>query len=194
MDPDPNSQNTGVSLQRIAVENFFLALALWGVSHLNWVIFGKLGIQPMPIWPAAGLAFAAAFFRGWRVAPAIAVGTFLADYFSLGGNPVFACCIAITDTLAPIIGSGIIHRWVSPTFRIKGMGNLAVCLLAALALDPVISATGGITSKCLLGLMPGDIFLQSWTKWAMAHSLGIVFLALPVFAWVLTIEQEKENE
>ncbi len=177
-------QTSEIRAQRIVVENLVVALAYWGVSQANFIIFSNAGVLPMPIWPAAALAFVVAFYRGWRVAPGIVVGTVLANHFSLGAPWVFACSIAVMNTFGPLIGANLMRRRVSRELTIGGAGDLAICFLLAVILTPMLTATGGVGFKWLLGLMPGSAVPIAWLKWALAHSTGTLLFATPVFAWL----------
>ncbi len=111
--------NRNVLSWRSFKENILVVLAYWGISHLNYTIFQSVGVLPMPIWPAAALAFVVAFYRGWRVAPGIAFGTIMANYYSLHATWIYACCIAIMNTLGPIIGATLMRNRISMDFTIQ---------------------------------------------------------------------------
>jgi integral membrane sensor domain MASE1 len=176
--------DSSTSVRRFVAENVFIALAYWGLSHLNFLVFRQVGVLPMPIWPAAGLAFVVAFYRGWRIGPGIALGTILANHFSLGGAWALACCIAVMNTLGPLAGASLARGRVSRELNLGNLVDVLVFFSAAMILTPMLTATGGIGSRWLLGLIPGDAVVAAWLKWAMAHSLGTLFIALPAFAWL----------
>jgi len=90
---DPEGKD--ISLFLLIIENLIVAGLYWGVSHINWMLFKTGGVIPMPIWPAAAVAFVFALIRGWRVAPGIAAGTILANTVSLGGPVDLASGIAV---------------------------------------------------------------------------------------------------
>ncbi|HNX90871.1 MAG TPA: MASE1 domain-containing protein [Candidatus Omnitrophota bacterium] len=165
-------------------ENLAVALAYWLISHLNWLIFKNVGVLPMPIWPAAALAVVVAFYRGWQIAPGIAIGTILANYYSLGAPWGYAVCIAIMNTAGPIIGAGMMRWRVSAKINIRSFGDVMFCFLAIIILVPVLTATGGIGFKWLLGLIPANEVVSAWLKWAVAHSLGTLVFGVPVFAFL----------
>ncbi len=172
-------QNKGIPTQRIVVENLIIALAYWGLSKANFMIFSHVGVLPMPIWPAAALAFVVAFYRGWRVAPGIAVGTVLANHFSLGAPWVFACCIAVMNTLGPVLAAVMIRRRISgkswPTWSRR---DVTVLFLASV-----------IGSKWLLGLIPFSAVPQAFLRWDLAHALGTLLFAPPLLIWLAKEEQ-----
>ena len=179
-------QDTRPSMRVIVfiIENTVLALLYWGVSHLNFLIFKNAGILPMPIWPAAAVAAVAAFYRSWRIAPALAIGTILANHVSLGAPLFYACCIAIMNTAGPIAGAALMRLRVTSSLTIRGFADVLVVFIILTAIVPVLTASGGIGFKRMLGLVPPEAVLVSWLKWATAHSLGTMLFAVPVFAWI----------
>jgi integral membrane sensor domain MASE1 len=167
-------------------ENLLLTGIYWLLSHLNFLIFSKIGILPMPIWPAAGIALAAFFIRGGKVAPSIAAGTILANHYSLGANWAFSCSIALMNTLGPWFGATLIRKTVSKDLIFKSTAEILIVFAATLVIIPVMTASGGAGFKCLLGLLSCQEFGAAWIKWAMAHSLGDLFIGVPILAWYKT--------
>ena len=169
---------------RLLLENAVTALAYWGVSHINYLLFKHVGVLPMPIWPAAALAFVVAFYRGWSIAPGIALGTVLANHFSLHSSWSYACLIAVMNTLGPLAGAAIMRKRVAREILIRTLADVLVCCFAALILAPALTALGGIGFKWLLGLIQSGEVATAYIKWALAHSLGTLLFALPAFAWL----------
>jgi len=176
---------------RLGMENLGVALAYTGLAYISFLIFHELGVTPMPIWPSAALAIIVAVYRGWGIAPGISVGTVAANYYILGASLPYALGIAIMNTLGPLAGGYLLRRRVSTRLRIKGMGDLLVFFFAVLLLPPAMTATGGIGFKWLLGIMSSDELVVGWMKWAIAHCLGTLLFATPVFAWMAFKEAEK---
>ncbi len=161
--------------------NLYVIVLYWGVSHVNYLIFHNLGILPMPVWPAASIAFIAAYYFGWKVSPGIALGAIAANYFSLGSSFIFACMISIMNTIGPTVSALLIKKYEhSAEYKIR-RGVFLLIFLGAI-LTPVLTATGGIGSKFILGLIPVDKALSGWLKWALAHMTGTLIIAGPFFA------------
>jgi len=169
---------------RLGVENTVIALLYWGLAHLTFVIFQHMGIMPMPIWPSAAVAIVAAFYRGWRIGPGIAAGTLLANHYSLGGPWAYAACIALMNTAGPLVGAWIMRLRVTERVAVQGFVDLLICFGAAILLTPMLTAAGGVGFKWLFGLMPAAGVAVGWLKWTIAHALGSLLFATPVFAWL----------
>jgi PAS domain S-box-containing protein len=168
----------------VVAENIIVAMAYWGLSHINVILFSHLGLFPMPIWPAAALALVVAFFRGLTIAPGIALGVVLADHFSLGIGWSYSLSIAIMNTLGPIAGAALMRNRISLQLKISDAQDLWFCFFSALILVPVLAASGGIGFKWLLGMIPAEAVPVALLKWALAHALATLFFALPAFAWI----------
>jgi integral membrane sensor domain MASE1 len=176
---------------RLVIENVTLALAYWAFAYLAFLVFHRLGVMPMPVWPSAALAIVAAVYRCWRIAPGIASGTVLANYLILNGSISYVLCIAIMNTLGPLVGAAILRHWIATRSSRFGIGDLFVCCFALLIVPPALAATGGIGFKWFFGGLPADQLGVGWMKWAVAHALGILLFATPVFAWKVFEEPEK---
>jgi len=179
------------SWKRLCLENACTALVYWGGAHLTFLVFSKLGVLPMPLWPSAAVAIVAAFCRGWKIAPGLAVGVVLANHFSLHGPWAYALSLALMNTVGPLIGASIMRRRVTSHIVIDGFADLVVCFLAVFLVPPMLAATGGIGFKYLFGMIAASDILVGWLKWTTAHSLGTLLFATPVFAW-LAFKEPRE--
>jgi integral membrane sensor domain MASE1 len=169
---------------QVILENIAVAAVYWGISYLNWLIFRGVGVLPMPVWPAAAIAIITALYRGWAIAPGIAVGTILANHFLLGASWPFSCCISIMNTLGPILGAMLIKRKSGGRVFFGTPGNIAFGIVVGIVFVPLLSAFGGVGSKYMFGLVTDDKVFTSIIRWAMAHGLGTFFFGIPVLAWL----------
>lgn len=176
---------------RLALENAAIALGYALLSLLTFILFRRLGVLPMPIWPSAALAIVVAVYRGWRAAPGLALGTVMANFCVLGSPFVFALGIAVMNTVGPLVGGWIVRRLATTRLIIRGPAELLCCFIAIVLLPPLLTATGGIGCKWFLGMITADELVISWMKWAVAHSLGSLLFAVPVFAWLSFKEEDQ---
>ena len=163
---------------RLVLENVAVLLAYWGLSHLDWLVFNRLSILPMPFWPAAGLALVAAVMRAWRIAPGIALGAILANRWSLSASWAYASCIGLTNTLGPLAAAAIIRKRIAgrPWLQWQGKDYTAV-FIAGVVLAPVITATGGIGAKWILGIIPFASVARDFARWWLGHAIGTLLCA-----------------
>ena len=176
---------------RLVLETAAIALGYALLASMTFALFSRLGVLPMPIWPSAALAIVVAVYRGWRAAPGLALGTVLANFCVLGSSFAFALGIAIMNTLGPLAGGWIVRRLATSRLIIKGPAELLGCFIAIVLLPPLLTATGGIACKWLLGMVSADDLVVGWMKWAVAHALGSLLFAVPVLAWLSFKEEDQ---
>lgn len=165
--------------------NVFVFILYWGVSHVNWLIFKSVGVLPMPIWPGAAVALVAATLYGWPLAPAIALGTIMSNHYSLSAPWVYAICISVMNTLAPLLCAFIIRRCIAgKSWLTLSRWDVTVLFLSGVVLLPLLSACGGIGSKWLLGLLPLAEVPQAFMRWTLSHGLGALIFAPPFLIWL----------
>lgn len=169
---------------KLLLYNVLVAVFYWGISHLNWMVFSSVGVLPMPIWPAAAVALVAALYWGWGVAPGIAIGAFLANYYSLGASFLFAACISVMNTVGPVVGASLIRMRITDKLKVRSIRDIGYVLMVGVCFVPLLTALGGIGSKFILGMLPADKIAISVARWSMAHALGTLLFALPYLAWV----------
>ncbi len=170
---------------KILLINILIILGYWGISAINYIIFNGFGHFPMPIWPAAGIAITTSFYFGWSIAPGIALGSILANHYSLGSSWRFAVCISIMNTIAPELAGYLLRRLLTKDFIFKNTRNILLCFIIALILTPMATAAGGSVSKYLLGIITHEQLFNTFSKWAMAHSLGTFIIGTPIFTYFI---------
>jgi PAS domain S-box-containing protein len=179
--PKDGGQDPVAAVPRVArriVENVVVVVVYWGLSHLDWMVFNRLSILPMPLWPAAGLALMAAVMRGWSVAPGIALGAVLANRLSLSAPLAYACCIGVTNTLGPLAAAAIIRKRVGEKpWLLWRHSDYTAVFLAGVVLAPIITAAGGIGAKWLLGLIPFASVPRDFVRWWLGHAMGTALFA-----------------
>jgi integral membrane sensor domain MASE1 len=191
MQPEYAMWSGSGSWERLCLENVLTLLVYWALAHLTFLVFRDLGVLPMPVWPPAAVAIVMAFYRGWKIAPSLAVGTILANHVSLSSPLGYAFSLALMNTAGPILGASIIRRQVSPRLAIGNLVDLLICFCAIMIVPPVLIATGGIGFKFFFGLIPASGIVVGWLKWTIAHSLGALLFATPVFAW-MALKEPRE--
>ena len=125
-----------------------------------------------PFWPSTGIALAALLLLGWRVAPGIAVGAFIALVFN--GMAIYeAVPIAIGDMLAPMLACYLLHRVKFHPNLDRLRDGLALVFLGAFAAMTVSASVG--TSVLLLS---GEALAQTrenpWLLWWMGNATGVL--------------------
>lgn len=157
------------------------------VISLAYFATGWLGLQ-VPytgshitlIWLPTGIAVAALLRWGWGMWPGVYLGAFFVN-LAIGSPWPLAAAIAVGNTLGPLLTTGWLKRLdFHPAFdRQRDVGSFVAATCAGM----MLSATGGIASLYLTGLMPASATGSAWLTWWMGDSVGVL-LAAPVLLTV----------
>ena len=159
-----------------------LALALVGIAYFG---VAKLGLSfsqghaiVSAVWPPSGLALAAAFVFGWRVAPAIFLGALVADATSGSGLGTSAG-IATGNALAAVTGGALLARAsLEPALR-RVRDVVALAILGA-ALSTAINATIGTSTLIVAGVDHLSGVWGVWRVWWLGDLTGVLLVAPPL--------------
>jgi signal transduction histidine kinase len=156
------------------------AIALLAAAY---VVAGKLGLViaavggfATPVWAPSGLSLAALVLFGPRLWPGIALGALLVNLWA-GASASVALGISAGNTLEAVLGAYALGR--VPGFD-PGLGRLkdvlAFVLLAAL-LSTAVSATVGVSTLFLGGVLPRAELLATWRVWWVGDAVGDIVVA-----------------
>lgn len=138
-----------------------------------------------PIFPAAGLALAAALHHGRSVLPYIWLGSFALNI----GQAVFshgltgltvaaAACIATGATLQALLGQWWVTRKLGNTWqRLERDRHMAAFLVRGGVLACLVSATVAVLSLWGWGVISRESLLFSWWTWYTGDLLGVAIVA-----------------
>jgi PAS domain S-box-containing protein len=162
---------------------FLLNLALAAA----YVATGRLGLQLAGyadsvtlVWPPAGIALAALALYGRGVWPGIALGAFAVNLPDLPA-PV-ALGIALGNTLGALAGHALLE-WggVEPPLR---RARDAAGLFAAVVAFPLVSASVGVASLELGGVLRSEQAFGAWLWWCVGDGAGVLLLAPVLLTWL----------
>jgi PAS domain S-box-containing protein len=163
---------TGVGLLTLA---YFLAAWL-GLT----LAFAQA--QVSPIWPPTGLALAALIRFEPRFWPGIFLGAFMAN--TLAAEPfLVAAGVAAGNTLEALLGAYVLRRFFDFQPQFERAKDVVVFVVVAAVLSTTISATLGVTSLGLGGVMPWADFAQNWQTWWFGDALGALVMAPMLLTW-----------
>ena len=74
--------------RRNAMECLLGGIGIFTLCMLGQEFYKVAGTLAAPLWPSSGLALALLLLRGWRLFPAITLGTIAATQ-TFGDNPIF---------------------------------------------------------------------------------------------------------
>jgi PAS domain S-box-containing protein len=166
------------------------------VLTLAYFATGWLGLQ-IPysgshitlVWLPTGIAVAALFRWGSVVWPGVYLGAFLVNLV-IGSPWPLAAAIAVGNTLAPLVSALWLRRFgFHPSFdRQHDVGTF----LAAAGGGMLVSASGGVLSLTLAGLMSAQAMPMAWLVWWLGDTVGVLLAAplLLTLSW-RNVEQLK---
>jgi PAS domain S-box-containing protein len=134
------------------------------------------------VWAPSGIALAAILIRGYRIWPGVMLGALVANI--LAGAPIpVALGISIGNTLEPLAAAYLLQR--IPGFRLsldRLIDAFALIVVGAL-LSTAISATIGVLSLYLGGIVPSAGFGQTWRAWWLGDMIGDLLVAPVILVW-----------
>jgi signal transduction histidine kinase len=158
-----------------------LAAVYLVAARLGLMIDAVAGFATL-VWPATGIALAALVSFGYRLWPGVFLGAFVANVMS-GAPPLVALGIAAGNTLEAVAGTWMLRR--IPEFgpsldRVTGV--LALILFAG-GLSTALSATIGVMSLFLGGIVPLAQIGTAWRAWWVGDLIGDLVVAPLLLVW-----------
>jgi PAS domain S-box-containing protein/hemerythrin-like metal-binding protein len=146
---------------------------------LAYFITGQLGLELAIvgsnitlIWLPTGIAVAALFRWGWGYWPAVWLGA-LSVNLAIGSPFPVALGISVGNTLGPMLGVALLRRWHFDP-RISTWSDVPVFVVGGALLGMLVSATGGVATLVLGGLLPWPVVSTAWIAWWLGDSVGVI--------------------
>ncbi len=160
---------------------------LAGVAAAYFVL-AKLGLQlasvsasATPVWPATGFAMAMVLLAGPRVAPAILIGAFAAN-FTTAGTAYTAAAIALGNTLEGVAGAWLASAWTGTRNPfVSPAGILKFSVVAGFA--TAISAGIGVTTLSVAGLAAAGSLGSIGLTWWLGDLAGALLITPLIVLW-----------
>lgn len=137
-----------------------------------------------PVWPAAGLAFAAALRCGWRSLPGVFLGSAGANVLWLSrlGEPeprawLVATIVGIGAMLGAAAGARLVHRYVGPVRRLDTPRAVMLTLILGGLLASMVAPTISVTVQLATGLLSTDRAPLGWLTWWVGDAIGVIVFA-----------------
>jgi PAS domain S-box-containing protein len=133
------------------------------------------------VWPAAGIAVAAVFLWGWRMAPAVGLAALYANA-SLGLELPFALCLAAGNALEAVCGAAMLKA-ARVDSRLARRRDVVWFALLPTLVAPIIAATVGAATLSAAGLPAGISFRWTWITWFVGDAVGVLTIAPLLLVW-----------
>lgn len=165
-------------------------LAEFAVVAGAYFVAGKLGLRlafayasATPVWPPTGIALVAVLLLGYGAAPAIFVGAFFVN-LTTAGTAVSSLGVALGNTLEAVLGGYLVTRFARGRDAFDRAADIfRFTLLAALG-STLVSATLGVTSLALGGVVAWGDFGAVWVTWWLGDVGGDLIVAPLLLLWI----------
>jgi diguanylate cyclase (GGDEF)-like protein/PAS domain S-box-containing protein len=156
-----------------------LAGVYWATAELG-LSLGSLPGNVAPVWPPTGVALAAILLFGTRMWPGVALGALLVNGPEV--PLISALGMALGNTAEALVGAWLLRRvHFRPTLdRLRDVVRLVV-LGAVVA--TTASATIGVASLVVGGVVPGARFWSTWQVWWAGDAMGSLLVTPALLTW-----------
>ena len=167
-------------LQRLAraaaVAAAYFVVAVFGLRYAT------IGPSISPVWPPTGLAIAALVILGPEYWPAILVGALCAN--ATTKIPLIAAAgIACGNAAEAVIAAYLLRRRAAPHSTIDDLIGVRTLVGVAAPLGALASATVGVTTLSLAGVISRSGFWSGLSLWWAGDYLGALAVAPALLAW-----------
>jgi CHASE1-domain containing sensor protein len=157
---------------------------------------GQMTGLASPVWPAAGVALAAALRWRWRALPGVFIG-------SVGTNTLWltrlegleprtwfvAVAIGIGAALGAAAGVSLVDRFVGPVRRLDTPRAVMLTLALGGLLASTIAPTIGVAAQLTAGLLGSDTAAFGWLTWWVGDAIGVTVVT-PLVLMMLPSQAE----
>lgn len=164
------------------------------ISPAVAVLYAALGLLALrlaqmtglasPVWPAAGVAFAATLHWGWRALPGVFIGSVGTNLLWLlrlgepGPQSLFVpAAIGIGAVLGAAAGATLVLRFVGPVRRLDTPRAVMLTLAVGGLLATTVAPTIGVAAQLRTGLLSTSQAEFGWLTWWVGDSIGVIVFA-----------------
>ena len=137
-----------------------------------------------PLWPPTGFALALVLLRGYRIWPAILVGS-LSPYLMAGRSLLELGSVAIGTLLAAFAGTWLISRWSNGHQTFDTPSGIAKFAIISFAPTTMISSTIALAGFILANQPGFSDSVVTWLTWWLADAAGTLVIAPVVVLWAM---------
>jgi signal transduction histidine kinase len=156
---------------------------------LLYFVTAKLGLKldavsgfATTVWPPTGISLAALSLFGTSLWPGIAAGAFLVN-LSAGAPFGAASGMAMGNTLEALLGAYLLRRFGGFRGSLDRVRPVFALIVFSAGLSTMVSATSGVISGYLGGVIAGADFSKAWTTWWLGDTMGDLILAPLLFTF-----------
>ncbi len=158
-----------------------LVVAVYGAVGSVTLMVGQLTGLASPVWPAAGIAFAVAYEWGWRMTPAIMLGSLLSNAVTFVRQDaltltalVVSVVIAVGAALQAQVGATLVAQAIGRRAPLISGGEIIAFLVLSGPLAATVNATVATVAQVASGLISTDQWILLWVTWWAGDAVGVV--------------------
>ncbi len=134
------------------------------------------------VWPPSGLALAALLVLGTGLWPGVLIGAFVANL--LAGAPVpVAFGIGVGNTLEAVLAVYALRRIPGFEVSLERLADVIGLIVFAAGLSTMVSATIGVTSLYLGGIISSAQLAETWRAWWLGDLIADLLVAPVLLVW-----------
>src|SRR5439155_22300827 len=137
-----------------------------------------------PLWPPTGFVLALVLLRGYRIWPAILVGS-LSPYLTAGRSLLELGSLGISTLRAAFAGTWLISRWSNGRQTFGTPSGIAKCAIISFAPTAMISSTIAAAGFILANKLSFSDSVVTWITWWLADAAGTLVIAPVVVLWAI---------
>ncbi len=156
---------------------------------LAYILTARLGLSLSAvsgfatlIWLPTGISFAALFLWGKNFWPWITLASLIVNFWT--GAPLWvAVLMAIGNTIEAVLGVWFFHHFAGKETRLERIRHVTILVLFVVVLSTMLSATIGVSSLNLAGLVKSGEFWTTWFAWWLGDALSNLVVAPLILVW-----------
>jgi PAS domain S-box-containing protein len=137
-----------------------------------------------PLWPPTGFALALVLLRGYRIWPAILLGS-LSPYLMAGRSLLEVGSVGIGALLAAFAGTWLISRWSNGHQTFGTPSSIAKFAIISFAPTTMISSTIALAGYILADQLGFSDSVVTGLTWWLADAAGALVIAPVVVLWAI---------
>ena len=172
--PDPRVK---LVLVLLGVALVYAGAAIGGLSQ------AVVGNTVTLVWAPSGIALAALFIFGFRMAAGVALGAFVANAWT-GVSLWVVAGIAVGNTLEAVVGVLLLTRFVDFASGLNSRRDVFAFIGLAAVASTMLSASIGVSTLLLGGLVTMADAAGVWVKWWLGDMMGVLVVAPALLVWL----------
>src|SRR5688572_21929331 len=166
----------------IVLANAALVIVYFAAAKFSLSFFALIHPSASAVWLPTGIAMAALLLGGFRLAPAVFMGAFLANV-TTAGSVATSLGVALGNTLEAALAAALVERFAGGRATFTSPARILRFMLLGALLSPTVSATFGVLSLTLGGVATDAAAGEIWFTWWLGDAAGAVLVTPLIVLW-----------